>query len=112
MSPYFSGIFLTIMLLSVVFYRHGQLAIQAIKDSDYRPLIHRHCRDPSIILVKAGIFICDSVNLTYKLAFSSICVYAIPFTVGTMLVAILIGRNEGLIFSVFSSFVVSFFVSG
>ncbi|MEA2014311.1 MAG: HDIG domain-containing protein, partial [Thermodesulfobacteriota bacterium] len=62
-----------------------------------------------VILVKAGIFICDSIDITSKLAPSSIYVYyAIPFTIGTMLVAILIGRNEGLIFSVFSSLVIAF----
>jgi len=104
----FSGIFLTIMLLSVVFYRMASSRFRLSKTATTDLLFIGIVVILQIILVKAGIFICDSVNLTYKLAFSSICVYAIPFTVGTMLVAILIGRNEGLIFSVFSSFVVVF----
>ncbi|MDI6616947.1 MAG: HDIG domain-containing protein, partial [Syntrophaceae bacterium] len=50
----------------------------------------------------------DSVGMAYQLIPASVSIYAIPFTTGAMLVAILIGRNEGLIFAVFSSLMVAF----
>ncbi len=104
----FSGIFLTIVLLSVVFYRMASSRFRLSKIVTTDLLFMAIAVILQVILVKAGIFICDSINLTYKLAPSFICAYAIPFTIGTMLVAILIGRNEGLIFSVFSSLMVVF----
>ena len=104
----FSGIFLTIVLLSVIFYRMFSLRFRlsrtVLKDVLFMSIVIIL----QVILVKAGIFICDSVGLTYKLVPASVCFYAIPFIIGTMLVAILIGRNEGLIFSVFSSLVITF----
>ncbi|MBW2648511.1 MAG: HDIG domain-containing protein, partial [Deltaproteobacteria bacterium] len=104
----FSGIFLTIVLLSVIFYRMASLRFRLSKTVTTDLLFIGIVMVLQVILVKAGIFICDSVDLTYELAPSFISAYAIPFTIGTMLVAILIGRNEGLIFSVFSSLVVVF----
>jgi len=104
----FSGIFLTIVLLSVIFYRMSSRRFRSSKTVLTDILFMGIVIILQVILVKAGIFICDSVGLTYKLIPASVCVYAIPFTIGTMLVAILIGRNEGLIFAVFSSLIVAF----
>jgi len=104
----FSGIFLTIVLLSVIFYRMSSSRFRSSRTVLTDILFMGIVIILQVFLVKAGIFICDSVGLTYKLIPASVCIYAIPFTMGTMLVAILIGRNEGLIFSVFSSLVVAF----
>jgi len=104
----FSGIFLTIMLLSVIFYRMFSSRFRLSRTLVTDVLFMGIVIILQVILVKAGIFICDSVGLTYKLVPASVYFYAIPFTIGTMLVAILIGRNEGLIFSVFSSLVITF----
>ncbi len=104
----FSGIFLTIVLLSVIFYRMASLRFRLGKTVVTDVIFMSIAIILQVIIVKAGIFICDSIDITSKLAPASIFVYAIPFTIGTMLVAILIGRNEGLIFSVFSSLVIAF----
>jgi len=104
----FSGIFLTIVLLSVIFYRMSSSRFRSSRTVLTDILFMGIVIILQVVLVKVGIFICESVGLTYKLLPASVCVYAIPFTIGTMLVAILIGRNEGLIFSVFSSLVAAF----
>ncbi|TFG91895.1 MAG: HDIG domain-containing protein, partial [Syntrophobacterales bacterium] len=104
----FSGIFFTIALLSVIFYRMSSARFRASRTLLTDILFMGIVIILQVVLVKVGIFICDSVGLTYKLIPASVCIYAIPFTMGTMLVAILVGRNEGLIFSVFSSLMVAF----
>ncbi|MCD6486770.1 MAG: HDIG domain-containing protein [Syntrophobacterales bacterium] len=104
----FAGIFLTIVLLSIIFYRMTGSRFKLSKTVTKDVLFISIVLILQVILAKAGIFICDSIDLTHKFTTASICVYAIPFTVGTMLVAILIGRNEGLIFSVFSSLMAAF----
>jgi hypothetical protein len=104
----FLGLFLTIVLLSVIFYRMASERFRSSNTVVTDILFMGIVVILQVILVKVGIFMCDSVGLSYKLIPASVCTYAIPFTMGTMLVAILIGRNEGLIFAVFSSLVVAF----
>lgn len=104
----FSGIFLTIIFLSVIFYRMASVRFRSSKAVNTDLLFMGIAVILQVILTRAGIFICDSINLPYELDPSSICIYVIPFTTATMLVAILVGRNEGLIFAVFSSLVTAF----
>lgn len=104
----FSGIFLTIVLLSVLFYRMASVRFRTSNTVLTDILFMGITIILQVVLVKAGIFICDSIELTYQPVPASTCIYAIPFTMGTMLVAILIGRNEGLIFAVFSSITAAF----
>ncbi|MBN2539144.1 MAG: HDIG domain-containing protein [Deltaproteobacteria bacterium] len=104
----FSGIFFSIVLLSIIFYRMFSMRFRLSKTVLTDLLFMSIVIILQVILVKVGIFICDSVGLTYKLVPASVGFYAIPFTIGTMLVAILLGRNEGLIFSVFSSLTITF----
>ena len=108
----FSGIFLTIVLLSVIFYRMASVRFRSTKTVVTDILFMGIVIILQVILVKAGIFICDSIDRSYQLIPASPCLYAIPFTMGTMLVAILIGRNEGLIFAVFSSIMATFIFDG
>jgi putative nucleotidyltransferase with HDIG domain len=61
-----------------------------------------------IILVKAGIFISEAVNRAFPFLSSEACFYAIPFTVGSMLVGILINQNIAILFSIFASFLIAF----
>ncbi|MDD5724298.1 MAG: HDIG domain-containing protein [Syntrophales bacterium] len=103
-----SGIFLTIVLLSVIFYRMTSLRFRSSRAVLTDILFMGIVIILQVVMVKVGIFICESVGLTYQLIQASSCIHAIPFTVGPMLVAILIGRNEGLLFSVFSSLMVAF----
>jgi len=104
----FSGIFLSILLLTIVFYRMSSQRFRSSKNVTTDIMCMGIVIILQVMLVKAGIFICDSVGMAYQLIPASVSIYAIPFTTGAMLVAILIGRNEGLIFSVFSSLMVAF----
>ncbi|HPQ45105.1 MAG TPA: HDIG domain-containing protein [Syntrophales bacterium] len=104
----FLGIFLSIILLSIIFYRMFSKRFRLSKTLITDLLFMGIVMILQVILVKVGIFMCDAVGLTYKLVTASICCYAIPFTISAMLVAILIGRNEGLIFSVFASLIITF----
>ncbi len=104
----FLGIFLTIVLLSVVFYRMSKASFRSSGNALTDILFMGIVIVLQVIIVKGGIFVCDSVGMAYGIVPASSSIYAIPFTMGTMLVAILIGRSEGLVFSVFSSVIVSF----
>lgn len=61
-----------------------------------------------IILVKMGIFISEAIHRAFSFLSPEVCFYAIPFTVGSMLVGLLINQNIALIFSIFASFLVAF----
>jgi cyclic-di-AMP phosphodiesterase PgpH len=65
-----------------------------------------------IILVKAGIFICEAINRAFPLFPTEAYYYAIPFAAGAMLVGILINRNVAFIFSVYSSILAALLFEG
>jgi putative nucleotidyltransferase with HDIG domain len=61
-----------------------------------------------IIFVKIGIFMSGAVNRAFPFISIEACYFAIPFAMGSMIIAILINRNVALIIGVLSSFLVGF----
>jgi cyclic-di-AMP phosphodiesterase PgpH len=61
-----------------------------------------------IIFVKIGIFMSSAVNRAFPFISIESCYFAIPFAMGSMIIAILINRNVALIMGVLSSFLVGF----
>jgi len=104
-----SGIFLIIILLSLVLYfwrtrnwpkKHDRNIIDSLFLGTTAIF--------SILLVKGGIFMSEAINRAFPFLSIDACFYAIPFAAGAMLVAVLTNRNMALLLSIFTSFVVSF----
>ncbi|MEQ8212623.1 MAG: HDIG domain-containing metalloprotein [Smithellaceae bacterium] len=61
-----------------------------------------------IIFIKIGIFMSSAVNRAFPFISVEACYFAIPFAMGSMIIAILINRNVALIMAVLTSFLVGF----
>jgi putative nucleotidyltransferase with HDIG domain len=104
------GIFFIIIFLFIILYYVVNSWLRSPKDINIDILFIGITAILQLLLVKSGIFICESVGITFQIMSASFCFYAIPFTTGTMLVTVLINRDAALIFSVFSSLLVTFLV--
>jgi putative nucleotidyltransferase with HDIG domain len=101
------GIFLMITAMVVVLYLLARSLIKSermIHDTLFLSVTILL----QVIFVKIGIFISHAINRAFPFLSPEVCFYAIPFTVGAMLVGLLIGQNMALIFSIFASFLVAF----
>jgi putative nucleotidyltransferase with HDIG domain len=105
----FLGMFLSIMLFSIILYlifeawltsRANNIATDIILLSIAAIL--------QVLLARIGIFLCESINHAFPLIPVNACFYAIPFATATMLIVTLLNRDVGLIFAVFSAFLISF----
>jgi putative nucleotidyltransferase with HDIG domain len=65
-----------------------------------------------IVFIKMGIFISSAVNRAFPFLSVETCYYAIPFAMGTMIIAILINRNVALICSLLTAFLIGFLFDG
>jgi putative nucleotidyltransferase with HDIG domain len=101
------GIFLMITAMGVVLYLLAKSLIKSermIQDTLFLSVTILL----QVIFVKMGIFISHAINRAFPFLSPEVCFYAIPYTVGAMLVGLLIGQNMALIFSIFASFLVAF----
>ena len=104
----FLGMFLTILLLSFILYKTFENFLKSLRNTNTDMLFLSITMILQLLLAKAGIFICESIEYTFNIVPAYTAFYAIPFTVGAMLVALLITSRMGLIFSVGSSFLIAF----
>lgn len=104
----FLGMFLTVLLLSYILYKMFDHFLRSLKNSNIDLVLLSVLLILQLLLCKAGIFICESIEYTFNIVPTYTSIYAIPMTVGAMLVALLLNRRMGLIFVVGSSFLVAF----
>jgi len=105
----FIGMFLTIMLFSVIlYYIFRDFLIPTNKNDGINILLLAIAAILQIILVRISIFLSGSINHAFPMITVNACLYGIPFAAATMLAVILLNRNAGLIFAVFTSFLISF----
>lgn len=104
----FLGMFLTILFLAVLLFLLSRNWLKKPADSGIDILFIGIVSLVQILLVKSGIFISEAVNRAFPFIPADTCFYAIPFAAGTMVVGVMINRNTALIFSIFSSFLISF----
>ena len=99
------GIFCTTLFLSLVLYfwrTRNWLKIPHRSNIDL--LVFGLVAILQILFVKIGIFMSSAVNRTFPFLSAETCYFAIPFAMGSMIIAILINRNVALIMSVLTSF--------
>ena len=106
----FMGMLLTVLFLFIILYYVVKNWLRAVKDINIDLFFLGTTAILQILLVKASIFICESVGIALPSIPAFISLYAIPFTAGTMLVTVLLNRDAGLIFSVFLSLMITFLV--
>lgn len=105
---HFLGMFLTILFLAVLLFLLSRNWLKKSADIRIDLLFVGIVSILQILLVKSAIFISDAVNRAFPYIPAETCFYAIPFAAGTMVVGVMINRNMALIFSIFSSFLISF----
>ncbi len=105
----FIGMFLTIMLFSVVLYHiFRNFLASSNKNENINILLLAIAAILQVILAKICIFLSESINYAFPMIPIDACLYGIPFAAATMMAVILLNRNVGLIFSIFTSFLISF----
>jgi len=103
----FLGMFLTIMLFSIILYHIFKPCLKSANiNTDI--LLLGIASIFHVLAVRAGMFICESTNHAFPVIPVSACFYAIPFAAATILVVVLLNRNVGMIFALFSAFLISF----
>ena len=103
----FLGMFLTIMLFSIILYHIFKTWLKSA-NINIDILLLGIASIFHVFAVRAGIFICESTNHAFPVIPANACFYAIPFTAATILIVVLLNRNVGMIFAVFSAFLISF----
>jgi hypothetical protein len=103
----FLGMFLIIMLFSIILYHIFKTWLKSA-NINIDILLLGIASIFHVLVVRAGIFICESTNHAFPVIPVSACFYAIPFAAATILVVVLLNRNIGMIFTLFSAFLISF----
>ncbi|MBN2515022.1 MAG: HDIG domain-containing protein [Deltaproteobacteria bacterium] len=105
----FLGMFLSIMLFSIILYLIFEAWLtSSAKNITTDVILLSIAAILQVLLARIGIFLCESINNAFPLIPVDACFYAIPFAAATMLIVTLLNRDVGLIFAVFSAFLISF----
>jgi len=103
----FLGIFFTTLFLTLILYfwrTRNWLKISQRSNVDL--LVFGLVAILQILVVKIGIFMAAAINRAFPFLSEDTCFFAIPFAMGSMIIAILINRNVALIMSVLTSFLI------
>lgn len=104
-----AGIFCTALFLSLVLYFwRTRNWLKKTHNSNVDFLVFGLVVILQVVLVKVGIFMAGSVNRAFPFISVEACYFAIPFAMGSMIIAVLINRNVAMIISVLSSFLIGF----
>lgn len=104
----FLGMFLTVLLLSYILYKMFDHFLRSLKTTNVDLLLLFVTIILQLLLARAGIFICESIEYTFNIVPAHTTIFAIPLTVGAMLIALLLNRRMGLITAVGTSFLLAF----
>ena len=105
----FAGMFFTIAVLGVILYYASQKWLK----SDNRELLFFSITALlQILLVRVGIFVAEAATEAIPRLPEEVFIFPIPFAAGAMLVSIFTNRNLALIFSIFSSILITFLFDG
>ncbi len=103
------GIFCTSLFLCLVLYFwRTRNWLKTSRTSNVDLLVFGIVILLQMIFVKIGIFMAGAVNRAFPFISIEACYFAIPFAMGSMIIAILINRNVALIIGVLSSFLIGF----
>ena len=104
----FIGMFLTILILSSLLYLLIHHYLPSVDNRSIDIVFLSVAAVLQLFLMKAGIFICEAMETASPFVTGGICHHALPFTVGAMLVTVLLDRDIGIVFAVFTSILAVF----
>ncbi|MDO9529478.1 MAG: HDIG domain-containing protein [Syntrophales bacterium] len=104
----FLGMFLIIIILSITFYYMSKNRLTTLGKTNVDILFLGTTLILQILLIRAGIFTSESITRVFTFIPADAGFYAIPFTVGAMLITVHLSRSIATIFSVFSSYLATF----
>jgi cyclic-di-AMP phosphodiesterase PgpH len=107
----FFGLFLVIALLFAVLYYPTRSWLKNDRRNVHL-LFLATVAVLQVLLVRAGIFLAEAVSRSVVFITADAYIYAIPFTLGAMLVGIVINRNVALLFSLVSSLLLPLLFAG
>ncbi|HOW57892.1 MAG TPA: HDIG domain-containing protein, partial [Smithellaceae bacterium] len=103
------GIFLIAIFMAVIlFYWRTRNWAKKSERSNVDLLVFSIIVVLQIIFIKIGIFLANAINRAFPVISVEACYFAIPFALGSMVVAVLINRNVALILGIFTSFLSAF----
>ena len=104
----FIGMFLTILILSIVLYLLIRHRLPTVDNTSIDIIFLAAGAVLQLLLIKAGIFICEAMDTAFPFVTGDTCHHALPFTVCAMLVTVLLDRDIGIVFAVFTSILAVF----
>lgn len=104
----FFGFFFTIMLLLLIFYDISRSLMKEIDSSVKNILFLTVVFVLQVLLVKAGIFISESIGQAFSFLMPEMTHFAVPFAVSTLLVAVFLNRHVAFCYSIFSAVLITF----
>ena len=102
------GSFFTIILLLIIFHQSSKSLLKDIRKSNKDILFLACVISLQILLIKAGIFISESIAPAFPLFTPDAIYFALPFAVSTLLVAVFLNRPVAFIYAIFSAILVTF----
>lgn len=102
------GTILIVAMISVILYQCAKSMDRNFGTTDRDVLFFSALILVQILLVRAGIFIGNSVNNAFGFIESQALFYGIPFAMASILTATFYGRSTVLIVAVYSSFLITF----
>jgi putative nucleotidyltransferase with HDIG domain len=102
------GTIFIVALMSIIFFTVGKGLDKNFDKSDKDVLFFGALIIVQVLLVRAGIFIGNSVNTAFGFFQTEALFLAIPFAMGSILTAGFYGRSTVFIFAFYSSFLVAF----
>ncbi|MFB3926172.1 MAG: HD family phosphohydrolase [Syntrophales bacterium] len=104
----FLGIMLILMVLSAVLYHISKNLVKNIDKTNTDILFLSVVAVLQMFLVRAGIFISESIAHTLPYISAEALFYAIPFAMSALMVNVFLNRYIAFVFSIFSSFLITF----
>jgi hypothetical protein len=105
------GIFLTTLLLIILFHQIFRSLVKNREDLIKDIIFISFVLLIQTILIKAGIFISESISQAFPFLLPEMIYFALPFAVSTLLTAVFLHRYISFVYAIFSSILITFLFS-
>ncbi len=107
-GSFFLGLLLVILIVTLVLYHISKNFLKNLEGINIDLVFLGLVSIVQLLLVRIGLFFAEAVHLAFPGIAAGAYVYAIPFAVGPLLAAVFLNRNIALVFSIFSSVLITF----
>lgn len=107
-ASFFLGLLTVILIVTLVLYHISKNFLKNLDHTNIDLVFLGLVAIGQLLLVRIGLFFAEAVHLAFPGISAEAYVYAIPFAVGPLLAAVFLNRNIALVFSIFSSVLITF----